>query len=74
MPRDQRYRRYKMDKDSQRFNEDLNLHCGLDLEQKKVLQKMPQLVMMSNPTKSGSKKISSSVDMVETVTSDYMSP
>ena len=38
------------------------------------LYKTLQLMMMYNPIKSGCKQIGSSVDMVETVISDYKSP
>ena len=55
----------------------MNLHCDLELENKynqKKKKKKLQVIMMYHPIKFGSKKISSSVDMVETVISDYMSP
>ena len=53
----------------------MNLHCDLDSEHNNpISHKTLQLIMMYHPIIFGCKKISSSVDMVETVISDYMSP
>ena len=59
------------------MNEVLSLHCDLDLENDNPILTQntpPELMMMYHPLKFDCKKIGSSVDMVETVTFDYISP
>ena len=60
-----------------KFTGILSLFCDLELDHNRAIKsfhKTIHLMMMYHPIKFGSKKISSSVDMVETVISDYMSP
>ena len=54
----------------------MNLHCDLDFKNNNPIftQDTLQLTMMYHPIKFGCKKISSSIGMVDTVISDYMSP
>ena len=51
-----------------------NLQCDLDLEINLIFTQNIPVMMIYHPIKFGCRKISSSVDMVETVISDYMSP
>ena len=53
----------------------MNLRCDLDLKNNNLFShKTLQLMMVYHPITCGCKKISSSVDMVETVILDYISP
>ena len=71
MPRDQWYRKYKI----YRFNKVWNLHYDLDLKTTiPLVHKTLQPMMMYHSIKLGFKKISSSIDMVDTVIFDYMNP
>ena len=69
LPRDQLYRGYKIHRDSIKF---WTCTVILTLKKIKLLHKTFQLMMMYYLTKCSKEKISSSVDMVETVILDYM--